>query len=202
MKPSKIFALVLLLFVIILYACLCSGCNVVKKNKSSEIHNVDSSAYKNDDSSSVRRNDSSSSASKDTASEKTTEESTGIKIEIDSSDTVKHYDPISFLFTDSGVTVNTGGRKVKSISTNKTKTIKDSSGSKTTVASHTSNIDSSNKKRNDSSHVLKSDKKDTSSENSFRMPWYVYVIGFVVIGLVIYFWPSRKKANEVIQKTI
>jgi hypothetical protein len=123
-------------------------------------------------------------------------DSSSLKIEFQD-DTTKSNEPVIIEYDTVGrLVINSGGRRIKSITnTNKKKQVKETADS-----AHV--VNSSNIVKSDSTNIdlSKSVKSVSSKKFTFQLPWFAYVIGVVAIGLTWFFWPHIKAAKTVSDK--
>jgi hypothetical protein len=182
----------IILFIGLFSLLMCASCGVRTKSTHSFVEKVDSTFTQ------VKKE--TAQVVKDSAKViKTVEEKTdssSLKIEFQD-DTTKSNEPVIIEYDTIGrLVINTGGRRIKSITnTNKKKQVKETADS-----AHV--VNSSNIVKSDSANIdlSKSVKSVSSKKFVFAIPWYAYVIGVAAIGLTWFFWPHIKTAKTVSDK--
>jgi len=194
--------IIFLLGITFLY--LCSSCNVVKKNSSSNRTIADSSVSIVKDSGRVVKRDSITAITKDSSAVKkdVSKDDNNIEIVFKPDSPGVTSKPVKVTKTDNGYEVDPGGRVIDKITVKETKekSTTDSAGVATSVVKTFSSSDSNNLHEGTNVDFHKEDTANTTSKTSFRLPWYIWIIG--VAGLIAGGWgffslgkPQKRNSN-------
>lgn len=194
MKLENRIKLLVALYICILIWAL-SSCGVAKKNVHSFTEKVDSTFTQVKKESDQNQKDSVKVEKEATI----TMDSATIHIDFSDNQTDSAaYTDVSIKTDSSGsIIINTGGKKVKSITTSKKNTAAKIGSDSTHVvsASQVQKIDST---KSDLSKIVKSTEV---KKFSFQIPWYAYLIFGILLIAVFIFWKqilaARKIANEI-----
>lgn len=188
----------IILFAGLFSLLMCASCGVSKRSIDSYSHEVDSSftTIKKEDN--LKNTDSVHVVNIDNHIESEKLDSGSIHLEFDQSSDSSAYTDI-FIKTDSvgNITINTGGKKLKSLTDTRKRTEKKQEQTKASDSTHFVNSSTINKLDSSGGKLTISDKSRTVKRSSFQIPWYAYVI-FIAIGILVwFFWAQLMAAKKI-----
>jgi hypothetical protein len=184
----KKFLLILLLLCVIL-----SSCGISKKSQNNYIDTIDSSFNKVKKDTEQTKKDSIRVEKKEAISQ----DATMIKIDFQDSQNDSAAKNNVTIKTDTAGTliINTGGKKIKSITATKkhTELKSDSDSTKVMASSQVQKIDSTK------TDIKKNVKENTIKKYSFTVPWYVYIIIISAGFCFWFFYPNIMALKRVVK---
>lgn len=181
----------LIFFYILLLAWALSSCGVAKKNFQTYEQKVDSSftvVKKESD-----QNQKDSAKVEKEATVQTDSATIHIDFQDNQTDSSAYTDVTIKTDTSGTIVINTGGKKIKGITTSKKKT-EAKTGSDSVHVVSASNVQRSDSTKTD---LSKSVKSKEVKKFSFELPWYAYLIGAIFLILIYVFWGQIKTAKKI-----
>ena len=196
---GKLFA-ILLLIIGLFSLLMCASCGVSKKAVDTYSHEVDSSFTTIKKESDLRNYDSVVTKSTDNNKVEEKSDSGSIHLVFDQSSDSAAYSDIT-IKTDSvgNITINTGGKKLKSLTDTRKRTEKKTEQAKANDSTSVHSSTAIAKSDSSGGKLTETVKSKTIKKTSFQLPWYAYVIGLIALGLIWFFWAQISSARKLAQ---
>ena len=183
---------VLIFFYICLLVWAISSCGVSKKATDKFIEKVDSSFIQVKKDSDQKATDSSKVEKEATVS--TDSATIRIDFQDNQTDSAAYTDVTIKTDTNGTVVINTGGKKIKGITTSKKK-VEVKTGSDSVHVISASNVQRTDSTKSD---LSKSVKSTQVKKIAFQIPWYAYLIGGILLIAVFIGWKQILAARKVV----
>lgn len=177
---------------------MCASCGVSKRAVDTYSHEIDSSftTIKKEDN--LKNTDSVHVVNIDNHIESEKVDSGSIHLEFEQSSDSAAYTDIS-IKTDSvgNITINTGGKKLKSLTDTRKRTEKKQEQTKASDSTRVQSKIESSKLDSSGGKLTENIKTRTVKRSSFQIPWYAYVL-FIAIGILVWlFWSKLMAAKKI-----
>jgi hypothetical protein len=201
MNQSKKLVIISLIWAFLMAMILLSSCGVTKKNTQTFTEKVDSTFTQIKKEDNQVNNDTTHVISLDNKTEEVKTDSSSLIVNFsDNTDSTAYTSiPVTIKTDTSGViTINPGGRKIKSI-TNTTKRIKATNEAiKANDSTHVVSASNTHKIDSTKSDFTKNVNTNIVKKFSFQVPWYAYIILIIAGFLLWFFWGQIITAKKIV----